>query len=59
MTASSDDCGGQLAAAQNVVADGELHVAVELVDALIDALVAAADEHHAIEFAPARGRALD
>ncbi len=40
---------GQFAAAQYVVADGKLHVAIEFVDALVDALVAATDENDAVE----------
>src|SRR3569833_589810 len=45
-----DHRGRQLAAAQNVVADGKLHVAVELVDALVDTLIASADQHDALKF---------
>ena len=41
--------GGQLAAGEHVVADGELVVAEELADALVDALIAAADQHDAIQ----------
>ena len=44
-----DDGGGELASAEDVVADGEFHVAVELVDALVDAFVTAADEDDTIE----------
>jgi len=38
-----------MAAAQHVVADGEFHVAVKLVDALVHAFVASADEDYAVE----------
>ena len=44
-----DDGGGEFAAGEDVVADGELAVAEELVDALVDAFVAAADEDDALE----------
>jgi len=43
------DGGGKLASAQHVVADGEFHVAVELVDALVHTFVASAEKHRAIE----------
>jgi hypothetical protein len=44
-----DDEGGALAAGEDVVADGELAVAEEVVDALIDAFVAAAEKDDAVK----------
>ena len=49
-----DDGRGQLATAEDVVADGEFFVGEEVGDALVDALVAAADEDDAVE----RGEAV-
>ena len=49
-----DDGGGELSAAEDVVADGEFFVGEEVGDALVDALVAAADEDDAVE----RGEAV-
>ena len=53
-----DDGCGEFAAGEDVVADGELVVAEELGDALVDAFVAAADEDYAIERGEASGRCL-
>ncbi len=44
-----DDGGGELTAGENIVADGELAVAEGLVDALVDAFVASAEEDDAVE----------
>ena len=49
-----DDGGGELSAAEDVVADGEFLVGEEVGDALVHALVAAADEDDALE----RGEAV-
>jgi hypothetical protein len=53
-----EDGGGELAAREDIVANGELFVAEELGDALIDAFVAAADEDDAVEGGEAAGRGL-
>jgi hypothetical protein len=53
-----DDGGGELAATEDVVADGELQVAVELVDALVDAFIAAAEEDDAVEGGEFAGEGL-
>src|ERR1700690_3732204 len=50
--------GGKLASAEDVVADGKLHVAVELVDALIYTLVAAAEKDDAVEGSDFAGQGL-
>ncbi len=44
-----DNGGGEFAAGEDVVADGELAVAEQVVDALVDALIAAADEDEAVK----------
>ncbi len=43
-----DDGGGEFSAGEDVVADGEFAIAEQVVDAFVDALVASADEDHAI-----------
>jgi hypothetical protein len=53
-----DDGCGELAAGEDVVADGELFVTEELADALVDAFVAAADEDDAVELAEPAGDGL-
>jgi len=44
-----DNGGGEFATAEDVVADGEFFVGEEVCDALVHALVAAADEDDAVE----------
>jgi hypothetical protein len=53
-----DDGGAEFAAGEDVVADGELLVAEELADALVDAFVAAADEDDSVERGEAAGGGL-
>jgi len=53
-----DDGSGELAAGEDVVADREFVVGEEVVDALVDALVAAADEDDAFESGEAVGGGL-
>jgi hypothetical protein len=45
-----DDGGAEFSSREDVVADGEFAVGEEMVDALVDALVAAAEEDDAVEF---------
>ena len=45
----NDDGGGEFSSGEDVVADGELAVAKEVVDAFVDTLVAAAVEDDAVE----------
>src|SRR5580658_845864 len=44
-----DYSGCEFASTQDIIADGKLHVAIELVDALVHAFVAAAEEDYAVE----------
>ena len=53
-----EDGRGEFAAGEDVVADGELFVAEELRDALVDAFVAAAEEDDAVERGEAAGGGL-
>ena len=53
-----DDGCAELAAGEDVIADGEFLVAEELADALVDAFVAAADENDAIEGGETAGGCL-
>ncbi len=53
-----DDGGGEFAAGEDVIADGELAVAKQVVDALVDALIAAADEDKAVEAGELAGGGL-
>jgi hypothetical protein len=53
-----EDGGGEFAAGEDVVADAELFVAEVLGDALVDALVAAADEDDAVAGGEAAGVGL-
>ena len=54
----NDDGGRQFAPGEDVVADGEFFVAVKLIDALVDALVAATDEDDAVEVRELAGDGL-
>ena len=53
-----DDRGCQLAAGEDVVAHGELTVAEQIGDALVDALIPAADQHDALEWHQGAGGGL-
>jgi len=44
-----NNSGSKLTSAQNVVADGKLHIAVELIDALVDTFISPAEQNKAID----------
>ena len=54
----NDDCGGEFAAGEDEVPDGEFLVAEQLADALVYAFIAAADQHDAVERGEAAGGGL-